>query len=523
MYFSRISTLLYILIPTVIAGPHGIHLQAKQAADPAVDQERSDAVKEAFIHAWRGYYQHAFPNDELHPITNSFSNSRNAWGASAIDAFSTSLIMKIPEIVDQILEYIPTINFAKTETYVSLFETTIRYLGGLLSGYDLLKGPLSSLASNQTAVTQILVQAKNLADNLSYAFNTLTGIPSNNLIFANKSTDGSKTNSLATIGTLVLEWTRLSDLTGDQTYANLSQKGESYLLSPQPPSSEPWPGLVGSEINIETGLFENAFGGWVGGTDSFYEYLIKMYVYDKERFASYRDRWILAADSTMAHLASHPSSRPDLTFLAMYNEQNLIYHSQHLACFDGGSFILGGLVLKEQKYIDFGIDLVNACHETYAQTLTGIGPESFSWITSDTSPNDKYNPPPPDNQIELYNKAGFYITVGNYVLRPEVIESFYYAYRATHNQIYREWAWNAFVAINRTCRTGSGFAGLKDVNAPNGGGQDDFQESFFFAEVLKYSYLIHAPEEEWQVEHDGSNQWVYNTEAHPIRVAGPPI
>lgn len=58
---------------------------------------------------------------------------------------------------------------------------------------------------------------------------------------------------------------------------------------------------------------------------------------------------------------------------------------------------------------------------------------------------------------------------------------------------YREWVWNAFVNINKYCRTASGFAGLNDVNAENGGGQDDNQESFMFAEVLKYTYLAFAP------------------------------
>jgi len=42
--------------------------------------------------------------------------------------------MQIPSIVDTILEYIPTINFDQTSEQVSLFETTIRYLGGMLSG-----------------------------------------------------------------------------------------------------------------------------------------------------------------------------------------------------------------------------------------------------------------------------------------------------------------------------------------------------------------------------------------------------
>ncbi len=354
-------------------------------------------------------------------------------------------------------------------------------------------GPLANLASNKTAVDDVLEQAKRLANNLAFAFDTPTGIPSNNLILNPPGTDGSTTNGLATVGTLVLEWTHLSDITGNKTYGELSQKGESYLLTPKPATSEPFPGLVGMNIDINTGLFQDAFGGWVGGADSFYEYLMKMYVYDKNRFGGYKDRWIAAADSTIAHLASHPSSRPDLTFLTEYNGQTRIFESQHLACFDGGSFILGGLTLKEQKYIDFGLELVNGCHDTYESTLTGIGPEVFRWVEADTPITSTTNPPPSADQLAFYEKAGFYITGSNYVLRPEVIESFYYAYRATGDQIYRDWAWNAFVAINSTCRVGSGFAELNDVNAPNGGGFNDFQDSFLFAEVMKYSYLIHAP------------------------------
>jgi mannosyl-oligosaccharide alpha-1,2-mannosidase len=187
---------------------------------------------------------------------------------------------------------------------------------------------LSNLAANATAVDEVLKQAQRLANNLAYAFDTPSGVPQNDLIFPN-STDGSTNNGLAQIGTLVLEWTHLSDLTGNQTYAELSQKGESYLLAPQPASSEPWPGLVGTNVDLTTGLFQDTFGGWVGGDDSFYEYLIKMYVYDSTRFATYRDRWILAADSSIAHLASNPSTRPDVTFLAEFDGQELIFQSEH--------------------------------------------------------------------------------------------------------------------------------------------------------------------------------------------------
>jgi mannosyl-oligosaccharide alpha-1,2-mannosidase len=63
---------------------------------------------------------------------------RNGWGASAVDAFSTAIVMQIPSIVNTILDYIPTIDYDVTSSEVSLFETTIRYLGGMLSGNEFL-------------------------------------------------------------------------------------------------------------------------------------------------------------------------------------------------------------------------------------------------------------------------------------------------------------------------------------------------------------------------------------------------
>ena len=120
----------------------------ERQSDNSTEAQRAQAVKDAFQFAWDGYYKYAFPNDELHPVSNSFSDTRNGWGASAFDALSTALVMGFPDIVAEIVNYIPTVDFKQPRTGdpVSLFETTIRYLGGMLAGYDLLKGPLSNLA-----------------------------------------------------------------------------------------------------------------------------------------------------------------------------------------------------------------------------------------------------------------------------------------------------------------------------------------------------------------------------------------
>jgi len=198
-----------------------------------------------------------------------------------------------------------------------------------ITAYDLLKGPLKQYATDAAAVEKVLAQAEHLAKNLAVGFNTSTGIPDNTLKFDPPRRSGSETNGLATIGTLVLEWTRLSDQTGNPVFGALAQKAESYLLDPKPALGEPFPGLIGLDVNLTTGLFVDGRGGWGGGSDSFYEYLIKMYLYDPARFVTYKDRWIKAVDSSIAHLTSHPSSRPELTFLAAYRNQTLNFVSQH--------------------------------------------------------------------------------------------------------------------------------------------------------------------------------------------------
>jgi mannosyl-oligosaccharide alpha-1,2-mannosidase len=124
-----------------------------------------------------------------------------------------------------------------------------------------------------------LHQAKKLADLLSRAFDTQTGIPDNMInITSGELLSTDQSTDLAVAGTLVMEWTRLSDLLNDPYYADLAQRVEEWLLRPQytPPFEEPFLGLEGSGINYTIGLFTGANGGWNGGSDSFYEYLIKM-------------------------------------------------------------------------------------------------------------------------------------------------------------------------------------------------------------------------------------------------------
>ncbi|PNY24772.1 alpha-1,2-Mannosidase [Tolypocladium capitatum] len=516
------SILLLELAATALALPAS-KARDDWPAPPAANLTRANMVKAAFETAWQGYFKSAFPHDTLHPVSNGFEDDRNGWGATVVDALSTAVVMGEADIVGQMLDRIAQIDFTTTPNAgdgISVFETTIRYLGGLLAGYDLLKGPMNSLIADSSKVDVLLKQAMSLADSLSIAFDTPTGIPDPR-IFLNPrgSLSGSSSNNIAEIGTLVLEWTHLSDLSGNNKYAQLTQKAESYLLNPTG-SPEAWPGLVGNQVSVKDGTFLNSDGSWGAGADSFYEYLIKMYQYDSKSFAAYKDRWVLAADSTIAHLASHPTSRQDLTYLLTYSGQNTNPDMGHLATFAGGNFILGGAVLGVDKYKEFGLNLTKSAFNNYQQTPSGIGPEDFKWVDA-SLPAGGSNGPPPASQTDFYAKSGFYTTVNEYILRPETCESVYYAYRATGEQQYQDMAWAMFQAISNVTRAGSAYSSINDVTQTNGGGFADQMQSYFLAETFKYLYLTFAPDSEVQLQLQGvgnSSHFVFNTECQPLRV-----
>ncbi|TID22989.1 glycosyl hydrolase family 47 [Venturia nashicola] len=499
------------------SGPAGV------AQGPFVpNEERANAVREAFQFAWQGYRTHAFPHDELKPGTNTPGDTRNGWGATAVDAFDLAVIMRLPDVVADMLNFIPTIDFTRTPTQVSVFETNIRYIGGMLAGYDLLKGPFSSVPHNAAKRELVLKQAVKLADLLCSAFQTPSGLPDNILNFngGQPTINGSATASIATIGSLVLEWARLSHLTDDPKYARLTQTAQQFLLKPSA-GGEPFPGLIGQYLRLSDGAIVDTKGGWGPESDSFYEYLIKMFIYKPSDFANYRDRWTTAADSSMQYLASKPASRPQSTLMAHFDGTHILPIGYHLDCFAGGNFLLGGAVLKQQNYIDFGLALTQSCRDSYAGTVTGIGPEAFAWfpetcgaqpgvLRAELKANLTLTPKskaatgiqatvdcsqPPPGQDTYFQRSGLWIKAGSYNLRPEVLESYYYAYRITKNPMYQEWAWEAFQAINTNARLAAGFNVLGNVDVQGGANnQANNQESFFFAETLKASSLDPDPD-----------------------------
>jgi mannosyl-oligosaccharide alpha-1,2-mannosidase len=418
-------------------------------------------------------------------------------------------LFEYPEAVDRALDHISAIDWDITSSpQIGIFGTTIRYLGALLSAHDLLSTTHQHLLRKGTSnqLGQLLLQARKLADKLSPSFATPKGINTNFL----NATDGNTTslggiNDITAISGLVLEWTRLSDVTGNKTYGDLAAKSMAALLNPKPHTSSHFPGLLPKHLDIDTGVFNTSdIGGWSHAGGGFYEMLLKLSLYDPTRFGTYAKTWTSAADSTIKYLASHPRGRPDLTFLADFKGKELIYQQDHSGMFAAASFILGGMITGQERFLNFGLQLVNTYVEMYNATITGIGPESVGWIpaTCDTGEETRKEvcvvPAAYRKQEKagFVERTGFWMTNTKYLLRPEVLESLYYAYRATGDAKYRDMSWEIVQNVIKWTKAGSAYAELENVNARmkvgETDGRRDWMNSYMLTEVFMYAYIIHA-------------------------------
>jgi len=180
-----------------------------------IREQRRKAVKAGFEHAWKGYRQYAWGQDEVLPVTGGARNVFNGWGATMIDSLDTMVIMGLNKDFDDALEWIKT-KFSMSEeptAQLQFFETVIRYLGGFLSSYDL------------TGEEVLLEKAKELGDYMLNAFgdeSEIDRIFPNGRVTTLKELNFQSRNGLrfvlAEVGTIQVEFTRLSKLTGDPLY-----------------------------------------------------------------------------------------------------------------------------------------------------------------------------------------------------------------------------------------------------------------------------------------------------------------
>ncbi|KAF9445727.1 glycoside hydrolase family 47 protein [Macrolepiota fuliginosa MF-IS2] len=481
--------------PFVVAGP----VQKDGIAVPPNMAGNRDAVKQIFMDSYEAYKQDAWGHDDLAPLSKGFVDSRNGWGATIVDGMSTMSIMGLDNYLGDAIKFASQIDFSKSKTSdsVSVFETTIRYIGGLLSTYEL----------SGRKHPELVDKAKEVADKLAIAWVGDNDIPFGHINFGNNAPDKQNSN-IAEAGTLTLEWATLSKYTGDDKYRNLAEKAFRRIAT----NPSPLPGLPAQGIDPNTGSPVGGYVTWGGGSDSYFEYLIKYARLNNTGEALWADTWKLAVDSSIQTLLKK-STVGDHSYLTDYDsEKRNVYVSSHLACFHGGNWLLGGQLLRNQTVVDVALQLVDACWNTYASTATGIGPEAFAFASVDGNYTAGSAPTP--EQQAFYELHGFYPTTGAeyYILRPEVLESNFYAWRVTGDAKYLDRAASAVSSFQKYLKAPVAYAGIQNVNDVNSGKFNDM-ESFWFAEVLKYLYLTFD-----DPSHISLDEWVFNTEAHPFQI-----
>nr|XP_009774661.1 PREDICTED: probable alpha-mannosidase I MNS4 [Nicotiana sylvestris] len=182
---------------------------------PQEAKELRDEVREMFYHAFNGYMDHAFPRDELRPLSCGGEDTLGGYALTLIDSLDTLALLGDRERFTSSVEWIgKNLRFDINKT-VSIFETTIRVLGGLISAH-LIASDYNTGMRIPTYDNELLHLAEDLARRMLPAFDTPTGIPfgSVNLLHGVDENE-SKITSTAGGGTLTLEFGILSRLTND--------------------------------------------------------------------------------------------------------------------------------------------------------------------------------------------------------------------------------------------------------------------------------------------------------------------
>jgi mannosyl-oligosaccharide alpha-1,2-mannosidase len=458
------------LLHTTLAQVQGPNIQL-----PSTSAADRDAVKRLFQDAYGIYRQFAFGHDDVSPLSKSFSDPRNGWGVTVIDSMSTMHIMGLHHWFHEAVQHVGSIDFSRSYTSdtVSVFESSSRYLGGLLSAYEI----------SQKKHPILLRKARELGDKLALAWASNNAIPFGFVDFSTNTPTVAISNIAEAAG-MLLEFNRLSSFTGNDTYYKLAQKSVMRIMG----NPMPLPGLPAQGIDPSNG---NPVGGYVsfgGGSDSFFYSILRLAMLPGPDAHAYNKAWRMAVDSAITNLI-RTSTVGGWTYITDYDDEHKIRHvSSHLGCFAGGDWIVGGRLIGNDTITNYGLKLTDACWNTYASTQTGLGPEVFAFISSDGEYTG--GSPPTADQIQFYNEHGFYITASDYILQPEVLQSNLYAWRITRDIKYYQRARDTVVSINKYIKVPAqgGAAGLNDVNNASAGRIDD-TESFFFSGLLKYLYL----------------------------------
>ncbi|ETM99847.1 hypothetical protein PPTG_18414 [Phytophthora nicotianae INRA-310] len=436
-------------------------------------------VREMFYHAYNGYLTHAFPQDDLLPVSckgGEFELGRLPM-LTLIDTLDTlALLEDATEFRRAVGLVVENADF-DLDTEVSVFETTIRMLGGLLSAHLFAVNTDLKLFPEGGYDGSLLRLAVDLGDRLMPAFDTVTGIPYGTVNLKHGVPKGeTPIASTAGAGSLSVEFTMLSVLTGEPKYAAASRGAVRALFQRRSKL-----GLLGKHINTKTGEWTETSSGPGSNSDSFYEYLMKMY----ELFGD-REALEMFAQVYPAVLV-HNKHGDWYTDVSMYTgchhhsgSSAIIFES--LASFWPGMQVAAG-------DLKVAAESMNSFYRVWRDY--GFLSEQFN--VGDWKP------------VKSRGGGG-----ARYPLRPELIESTFYMHEATNDSSWLRAGAHVIHSLQKYTKTSCGYASIADVESKK---QEDDMPSFFLSETCKYLYLLFNTTHFFR-----QGNYVMTTEAHPLPI-----
>lgn len=479
---------------------------------------RQKLVRNAFVHSWEGYKKKAWGHDEIKPVSEMAQDNFNGWGATIVDALDTLLIMDLPKEYDYARQHVRDIDFhlvgggrsayGSADGQIPVFETAIRYLGGFISAYDLAGDEL------------MRDRAEELAQLILPAFDTPTGVPIGRIRFETpvRGTGAGGGVLLAEAASLLLEMTRLWQVTGNRTYFDRVQRTTDWLDKNMTSTTNRLGTLWATTLFPERGTMYGWYT-WGGMADSAFEYLIKEHQLLGGQLEQYGRMFSDVLDSAMQWLLRPINTVPGAPLLVLGQSNGNTYtpRLEHLTCFAGGSMAMSGKLLPGRKDdMDFARRFTETCYWAYNSTATGIGPElqtfykdkdldRFTSLSSKDGTTRRGTP----NGAPI---VGVRDVLPDYRNRPETIESIFYLWRTTGDPIWQERGWQMFCSWVTHSMTKVGFSSLSSVlQVP--AFKTDSMESYVFAETFKYYYLLFSPPDFISLD-----DFVFTTEAHPVLV-----
>ncbi|KAH7528514.1 hypothetical protein FEM48_Zijuj05G0080200 [Ziziphus jujuba var. spinosa] len=475
---SQTWVLLLLLISASL-----FHFSTSQSDSPWAAKKRRmrDKVRKMFYHAYDNYMTHAFPHDELKPLTKTFTDSLSELGnlklehlpqdyngsaLTLIESLSSLVVLgNNTEFERAVLWLSENLTF-DVDARVNLFECNIRVLGGLVSAH-LLATDSPNRVVQGAYKNQLLTLAEELGQRFLPAFNTPTGLPYAwlNLKYGVMENETTET-STSGCGSLILEMGALSRLTGDPRYESAALRALRKLWSMRSSLN-----LLGTTLDVLTGEWIEYSSGIGAGVDSFYEYLFKAHIlFGREEFWRMFHSAYVAVQKYFRH-------GPWYHEADMRTGKATYWQLTSLQAFWPGLQVLVG-----------DIAAANSSHREffYVWEKYGVLPERYLLDHLMLHPTEKYYP-----------------------LRPELAESTFYLYQATKDPWYIKVGEKMVNSINSYTKVEGGFASIRDVTTMQ---LEDHQHSFFLAETCKYLYLLF--DDTFLL---GRN-YIFTTEGHPLPV-----